>query len=395
VLIYFSYCLQNNSKEETPEEDRQPKSDEGPNQDQNDDNQDPSNDNKQNDEKVAQEKTSGESREEEKTETVNANDDAQQNESSIKYTAPSTSTASGQASSTQESIHGSDEIPEAEAGGPGIASVSSTSRLSASLGVQEEEFTTMQKSDPAGTLRLLLSKKQTQTTSSSERTTTDSAPSNSEIDLKVRQDSLMLKLTTTFVHKDVLTQIEVNPACAYSHLAFLKKLHNPVTDEETLGKVIQLSSTIDQYAKAVQKKLDNDTRLSTQQQAQAMFFERAQKAQAEVDRLSSQLKEGNPGIESCDKNIAHYKQQIKVLEEQIVSYRRKIIEEETEKARLEQEAKATTQEQIDAYGREGIQAFSSAEVIAEEIKALESSKLVVEKELTTLKKIYAECTRNL
>ncbi|KAK2403146.1 hypothetical protein QL285_052608 [Trifolium repens] len=249
----------------------------------------------------------------------------------------------------------------------------------------------MQKSDPAGTLRLLLSKKQTQTTSSSERTTTDSAPSNPEIDLMVRQDSLMLKLTTTFVHKDVLTQIEVNPACAYSHLAFLKKLHNPVTDEETLGKVIQLSSTIDQYAKAVQKKLDNDTRLSTQQQAQAMFFERAQKAQAEVDRLSSQLKEGNPGIESCDKNIAHYKQQIKVLEEQIVSYRRKIIEEETEKARLEQEAKATTQEQIDAYGREGIQAFSSAEVVAEEIKALENSNLVVEKELTTLKKIYAEC----
>jgi chromosome segregation ATPase len=205
----------------------------------------------------------------------------------------------------------------------------------------------------------------------------------------------MLKLTTTFVHKDVLTQIEVNPACAYSHLAFLKKLHNPVTDEETLGKVIQLSSTIDQYAKAVQKKLDNDTRLSTQQQAQVMFFERAQKAQAEVDSLSSQLKEGNPGIESCDKNIAHYKQQIKVLEEQIVSYRRKIIEEETEKARLEREAKAATQEQIDAYGREGIQAFSSAEVIAEEITALESSKLVVDKELTTLKKIYAECTKNL
>ena len=80
--------------------------------------------------------------------------------SSIKYTMPSISTTSGQASSTQESQHDSDTMPEAEAGGPEIISASSTSRLSASLGVQEEEFTNMQKSDPTGTLRLLLFKRQ-------------------------------------------------------------------------------------------------------------------------------------------------------------------------------------------------------------------------------------------
>jgi chromosome segregation ATPase len=211
----------------------------------------------------------------------------------------------------------------------------------------------------------------------------------------VRQDSLLLKLTTTFVHKDVLKKIEENPACAYSHLAFLKKLHNPMTNEETLGKVIQLSSIVDQYAKAMQKKLDNDTRLATQQQAQAMFFEKAQKAQAEVDKLSSQMKEGNPGVENCDKNIAYYKQQIKLLEDQIVGYSRKIIEEETEKARIEHEAKTSTQELIDEKGREGLQAFSSAEVVAEEIKSLESSNLVVERELATLKKIYVDCTKDL
>ena len=51
--------------------------------------------------------------------------------SSIKYTLPSTSTKSGQASSTHESLHDSDGIPEAEAGGPDLAAVSSTSRLSA------------------------------------------------------------------------------------------------------------------------------------------------------------------------------------------------------------------------------------------------------------------------
>jgi hypothetical protein len=52
--------------------------------------------------------------------------------------------------------------------------------------------------------------------------------------------------------------------------------------------------------------------------------------------------------------------------------------------------KASTQEMIDVKGREGIEAFSAAEVVAEEIKALKNLNLVVERELATLKKIYAE-----
>jgi hypothetical protein len=286
-------------------------------------------------------------------------------------------------------------MPEAEAGGPEIISVSSTSKLSASLGVQEEEFTNMQKSDPAGTLRLLLSKKQSQATTSSECTASDSVPSNAEISSMVRQDSLLLKLNTDFAQRDVLKQLDENPVCAYSHLAFLKKLHNPLTNEATLGKVIQLGSIVDQYAKAVQKKIDNGTRLATQQQAQTMFYEKAQKAQAEADKLSTQAVEGNPGLENCDKNIAFYKKQIGFLENQIEGYRRKISKQEAQKTRIQEEMKASTQEMIDAKGREWIEAFSAAEVVAEEIKALESSNLVVERELTTLKKIYAECTKDL
>jgi hypothetical protein len=211
----------------------------------------------------------------------------------------------------------------------------------------------------------------------------------------VRQDSLLLKLTIDFTQRDVLKQLEENPASAYSHLAFLKKLHNPLTNEVTLGKVVQLGSIVDQYAKAIQKRIDNGTRLATQQQAQTMFYEKAQKAQTEADKLATQAVKGNPGLENCDKNIAFYKQQIELLENQIVGYRRKIIEEEVEKARIEQEMKASTQEMIDAKGREGIEAFSAAEVVAEEIKALKNSNLVVERELATLKKIYAECTKNL
>jgi hypothetical protein len=110
--------------------------------------------------------------------------------------------------------------------------------------VQEEEFANMQKSDPVGTLRLLLSRKQTQATTSSEHTTSDFVPSTAEISSMVRQDSLLLKLTTDFTQRDVLKQLEENPACAYNHLAFLKKLCNPLTNEVTLGKVIQLGSIV-------------------------------------------------------------------------------------------------------------------------------------------------------
>jgi hypothetical protein len=145
----------------------------------------------------------------------------------------------------------------------------------------------MQKSDPAGTLRLLLSKKQSQAATSSEHTTSDSAPSNVEINSQVRQDSLLLRLATDFTQRDVLKQLEENPACAYSHLEFLKKLHNPLTNEATLGKVIQLGSIVDQYTKVVQKIIENGTRQATQQQAQTMFYEKAQQAQAEADKLST------------------------------------------------------------------------------------------------------------
>jgi hypothetical protein len=324
--------------------------------------------------------------------TEELNLDSNNDESRAK---PSISTQSNQGSSTHEHSQDLDAMPEATAGGPEIISVSSTSKLSASIGVQEEEFINMQKSDPAGMLRLLLSKKQQQQSTSGEPSNNDSGPSNVEINSQVRQDSLLLRLTKDFAQRDLLKQLDENPACAYNHLAFLKKLHNPLTSESTLGKVIQLGSIIDQYAKAVQKKIENGTRLSTQQQAHAMFYEKAQNAQMEVESLAKQTVEENPGIVNCNKNIAFYEQQIGFLEAQIKDYKRKIFEEQTRKAQIQEELQASTQERIDAKGREGIEAFSAAEVVAEEIKALESSNLVVDRELTTLKKIYSECVKDL
>jgi hypothetical protein len=151
--LIFSLCLQDKLEDNPIEKDKQPISNESPIEHKDDDNKGSLDDGKVD---------SGQFNEGNMGGGLEANVEGDGNRvlptaSSVKYTMPSISTASGQASSTQESLHDSDTMPEAEAGGPDIVSVSSTSRLSASLGVQEEEFTNMQKSDPAGTLRLLLS----------------------------------------------------------------------------------------------------------------------------------------------------------------------------------------------------------------------------------------------
>jgi hypothetical protein len=172
--------------------------------------------------------------------------------------------------------------------------------------VPEEEFINMQMSDPAGTLRILLSKKQSQAATSSECTPSDSTPSNADINSTVRQDSLMLRLTNDYARRYVLKCIEENPSSAYGHLDFLRKLYNPLTSESTMVMVLQMGSIIDQFAKAMQKKIENGTRPNTQQQAHALFYEKAQNAQAEANNFIKNAIEGNFGLKTCYENIAFY-----------------------------------------------------------------------------------------
>jgi hypothetical protein len=138
---------------------------------------------------------------------------------------PEASLKSNQESSTEE-IFDEDAMKEAEAGGSDILPASSTSKLSASLGVPEEDFINMQSSDPMATLRLLLTK-QAPPQSSSEKAASDSTQSAEEINSTVRQDSLLLRLTTDFVMKDVPKLIKENPSAAFGCLNFLKKLTTP------------------------------------------------------------------------------------------------------------------------------------------------------------------------
>ncbi|PNX64356.1 hypothetical protein L195_g062076, partial [Trifolium pratense] len=61
--------------------------------------------------------------------------------------------------SSEEEEFDSEAMKEAEAGGSELLPETSTSKLSASLGLPEEEFIALQRDDPEAALKLLLSKK--------------------------------------------------------------------------------------------------------------------------------------------------------------------------------------------------------------------------------------------
>ncbi|KAH1209248.1 hypothetical protein GmHk_15G043829 [Glycine max] len=299
---------------------------------------------------------------------------------------------SSQKSSSEENFFDEDTIKEAEAGGSDIYPVSSTSKLSASIGIAEDTFIQMQDEDPAAALRLLLNTSQANT--SSEKIPGASSSSDAEINSSVRQDSLLLKLSMEYARKDVLKSIEENPSAAFGHLNFLKKLHNPLTSDEILGKVIQIEAIIDQFASTVQKKRENGARLDAQKQAHILLLEKARAAQHEVERLTKEAKEGSSEIKDCDDNISSWEATITDLLFQVDDLRQKIVTEQAKRKELQEKAANSIQKLVAEKGREGLKAFSASQAVADEARVMESADQVLTKEMATLKKLYEDLVMN-
>ncbi|KAH1215473.1 hypothetical protein GmHk_13G036602 [Glycine max] len=295
---------------------------------------------------------------------------------------------SSQKSSSEENFSDEEAIEEAEAGGSDIYPASSTSKLSASIGNAEDTFIQMQDEDPAAALRLLLNTSQANT--SSEKIPGASSSSDAEINSSVRQDCLLLKLSMEYAREDVLKSIEENPSAAFGHLNFLKKLHNPLTSDEILGKVIQIESIIDQFASTVQKKRENGARLDAQKQAHIFLLEKARAAQHEVERLTKEAKEGSSEIKACDDNISSWEATIKDLLSQVDDLRQKIVTEQAKRKELQEKAANSIQKLVAEKGREGLKAFSASQAVADEARVMESADQVLTKEMATLKKLYED-----
>jgi hypothetical protein len=175
---------------------------------------------------------------------------------------PAESTQSSEGTDVEMAFDNEDEaMPEAAEGGSEILPVSSTSKLSADIGLSEMQFIAMKDSDPAAALKMLLSSKGNKDQNKSASHHSSSTASDSEICSTVRQDSLLLKLHTDYINQDVFSLIEATPSSAFSHLGFLKKFHNPMTDGATLSKVIQLENLIDGFTQAIQRRKTNAMKL--------------------------------------------------------------------------------------------------------------------------------------
>ena len=129
---------------------------------------------------------------------------------------PAESTQSSEGTDVEMGLDDEDEdMPEATEGGPEILPVSSTSKLSADIGLSEMQFIAMKDSDPAAALKMLLSSKGNKDQNKSVSHHSSSTASDSEICSTVRQDSLLLKLHTDYINQDVFSLIEATPSSAF------------------------------------------------------------------------------------------------------------------------------------------------------------------------------------
>ncbi|KAK2421825.1 serine/threonine-protein phosphatase 7 long form protein [Trifolium repens] len=250
------------------------------------------------------------------------------------------------------SDNGDEVMPEAAEGGSEILPVSSTSKLSADIGLSEMQFIAMKDSDPAAALKMLLSSKD-------------------------------------YINQDVFSLIEANPSSAFSHLGFLKKLHNPITDGATLSKVIQLENLIDGFTQAIQKRKINALKLEAQTHAHAALVEKAKTAQANVERLEKEI-ESNAEITEYNQNITAWENEIAELNLKIQSLNAKIDAEKVKRDEAKANLSSAVKAQIDKEANEGIKFFSASAAVDEEIENLVKSNKVLDTEVSSFKNLYED-----
>ncbi|KAK2436482.1 serine/threonine-protein phosphatase 7 long form protein [Trifolium repens] len=288
-----------------------------------------------------------------------------------------------------ESDNQDDSMPEATEGGSEILQVSSTSKLSADIGLSEMQFIAMKDSDPAAALRMLFSSKGNKEQSKGASHHSSSTASDTEINSTVRQDSLLLKLHTDYINQDVFALIEANPSSAFSHLGFLEKLHNPLTDGATLSKVIQLENLIDGFTQAIQRKKMNALKLEAQTHAHAALVEKAKTAQANVERLEKEIK-SNAEITECNDNITAWENEVAELNLKIQSLNAKIDAEKAKRDEAKANLSSAVKAKIDKEANEGIKFFSASAAVEEEIQNLVQSSKVLDKEVSSFKNLYED-----
>jgi predicted nucleic acid-binding Zn-ribbon protein len=255
------------------------------------------------------------------------------------------------------------------------------------------QFIAMKDSDPAAALKMLLSSKGKKDQGKGASHHSSSTASDTEISSTVRQDSLLLRLHTDYINQDVFALIEANPSSAFSHLGFLKKLHNPLTNEATLGKVIQLENLIDGFTQAIQRRSMNAMKLEAQTRAHTALVEKANTAQANVERLEKDI-ESNAELVQYNDHITAWENEIADLQLKIQGLNAKIEAEKVKRDEAKANLTTAVKAWIDKEANEGIKSFSASVAVEEEIQKLMVSSEVFDTEVASFKSLYEDLKRN-
>jgi chromosome segregation ATPase len=175
-------------------------------------------------------------------------------------------------------------------------------------------------------------------------------------------------------------------------LGFLKKLHNPLTDGATLSKVIQLENLIDGFTQAIQKRKVYVLKLEAQTHAHDALVEKANTAQANVERLEKEI-ESNAEIIECNDNITAWENEIAELTLKIQSLNVKVDAEKVKRDEAKANLSNAVKAKIDKEANEGIKFFSASAAVDEEIQNLEESNKVLDKEISSFQSLYEDLKR--
>ncbi|MCH79637.1 hypothetical protein A2U01_0000390 [Trifolium medium] len=197
---------------------------------------------------------------------------------------PTSSSPKDKKSSSTDGINWEDMVSDSDiptrSGGSSIPAVSSsTSKLSADIGVSPKVFKKMHETKPDEALAILI---------------------------KAREDAF--------------ERLKADPKAFYSMKAFLAELQTPLTNESMFSLVTQIEAHLDQFAKDLQKLLNNEEQVKAQRLAQAILWEKANISCAKVKQMKKQSNDTTPGVNTCKENIAQWTLEIQDLQIKMLSW---------------------------------------------------------------------------
>jgi hypothetical protein len=183
------------------------------------------------------------------------------------------------------------------------------------------------------------------------------------------------------IEGDMLGLLERDPTIYFNIKALFNKLQTPRTHEDLFLRVTQAEAFLEQYAKHFQQLLDNSQTQDAKLKLKEKHFEQAKQRNNEAAQMKAESTGAFLQMAACDENIAHWRAEIRELEQ-------KIAEEEAKKEKFATQADVVSRLKIEELARDGIQQYSEGLVVSSEVDRLANENEVLKRKLAHTKEQY-------